>query len=717
MKKILGITFGGLQQKTIRLVVIMLLIAIGFFIAAAAYQAKRLSGIVDKAGDEQQAAITAISQETMHLIADRSLQTIVSLQSEIADSDFAEVINYIYVMQNMAEGVLESKDILQPLEINPPDPSLDGTPNAHVLCEEGVDYTKSKYVGLMANLVSPLLAMYSNSEKISSCYIGLEDGTHMSIDTNTKNRYDENGSLIPFPVRQRPWYRGAYDSDGLYFTGLEKDAFSGQIGICCSAPIHENGKIVGVVGADLILDNMTDFVDTGEDNGSLSFVINENGDVILAPDENDLFEVNIADEAQDLREIGNEELAGLINQAQKEKTPSVLVTVNGKEYYMAGAPMPSVGWAIIMAIEKDRTEKPTQQLLAELDKINAASQAVYHEGSARTVKRIFALIAVILLLGGIAALFAANRIVKPIEQMTRNIVESSQTGKLFEMKDIYKTDDEIEILAEAFDDLSKKTKKYIEDITRITQEKERISTELDLARKIQADMLPYIYPAFPDRPEFDIYATMNPAKEVGGDFYDFFLIDDDHLAMVVADVSGKGVPAALFMMMSKILINNFAMMGGSPARVLEQTNHAICQNNEEQMFITAWLGILEISTGKIIAANAGHEYPILRKADGDFEIFKDKHGFVLGAFESMKYKDYEMTLDKGGFLFLYTDGVPEATNSSEEIFGVKRLIQALNTRKGSGPVETLTSIKMSVNEFVGDADQFDDLTMLGITLL
>ena len=339
------------------------------------------------------------------------------------------------------------------------------------------------------------------------------------------------------------------------------------------------------------------------------------------------------------------------------------------------------------------------------------------EYSAQTTRQVLFLIAFILAAGILAARYTAGRIVKPIEEMTRSIINSSRTGQLFEMKDTYKTDDEIEVLAQAFYDLSKKTKQYIEDITAITKEKERISTELELARKIQADMMPYIYPAFPDRPEFDIYATMNPAREVGGDFYDFFLIDDDHLGMVVADVSGKGVPAALFMMMSKILINNFAMMGGDPARVLEQTNITICQNNEDEMFITAWFGILEISSGRVTAANAGHEYPLLKNAGGDFEILKDTHGFVLGAFEDKKYENYEIMLEKGSTLFLYTDGVPEATNEAGELFGSKRLLAAMNRSKAARPVQLLTSIKDVVSDFVGDADQFDDLTMLAITLL
>ena len=240
----------------------------------------------------------------------------------------------------------------------------------------------------------------------------------------------------------------------------------------------------------------------------------------------------------------------------------------------------------------------------------------------------------------------------------------------------------------------------------------RISTELNLATRIQADMVPNIYPAFPDRSEFDVYATMDPAKEVGGDFYDFFLIDDDHLCLVMADVSGKGVPAALFMMASKIILANNAMAGKSPAEILTDTNAAICSHNREEMFVTVWLGILEISTGKLVAANAGHEYPVVKHGDGSFEVLRDKHGFVVGGMAGSRYKEYELTLEPGSKLFLYTDGVPEATDAENNMFGADRMLEALNEEKDCTTVDILKHLRASVDGFVRDAEQFDDLTML-----
>ena len=243
-------------------------------------------------------------------------------------------------------------------------------------------------------------------------------------------------------------------------------------------------------------------------------------------------------------------------------------------------------------------------------------------------------------------------------------------------------------------------------------ERSKIKTELTLATRIQANMLPNIFPAFPDRPEFDIYASMDPAKEVGGDFYDFFLIDEDHLCLVMADVSGKGVPAALFMMAAKIILANYAKMGKSPAEILTSANASICSSNREDMFVTVWLGILELSTGKLTAANAGHEYPVLRQSDGNFELYKDKHGFVIGGMEGLKYKEYSINMKPGAKIFLYTDGVPEATDSEDQLFGTERMVAALNKNPESSPQEILKSVRSSVDDFVKNAEQFDDLTML-----
>ena len=330
------------------------------------------------------------------------------------------------------------------------------------------------------------------------------------------------------------------------------------------------------------------------------------------------------------------------------------------------------------------------------------------------------MILIVFLITIIMVRYMKSELVSPINRIAtaaQEYVDDRRKGVKdvdhFSKLDIH-SGDEIENLSLTMDDMERDLKEYEENLTKITAEKQRISTELSLATRIQADMLPSIYPAFPERPEFDIYASMDPAKEVGGDFYDFFLVDSDHLCMVIADVSGKGVPAALFMMASKIIIASHAKLGKSPAQILTDTNAAICANNREEMFVTVWLGILELSTGKLTAANAGHEYPVLCQTNEQYELLKDRHGFVIGGMEGVRYKEYNLTMQPGSKLFLYTDGVPEATNAEGELFGTERMTDALNQDTGASPKNTLLQVRSAVDGFVKEAEQFDDLTMLCI---
>ena len=274
--------------------------------------------------------------------------------------------------------------------------------------------------------------------------------------------------------------------------------------------------------------------------------------------------------------------------------------------------------------------------------------------------------------------------------------------------------DEIGDLYREIQSMQSRIVDYTNHITHITAEKERVSTELRMATEIQASMLPNVFPPFPERDEFDLYAAMNPAKEVGGDFFDFFMIDDDHLCALIADVSDKGVPAALFMMSSKILINYRAQQGGTPGEILTAVNAQICKNNKSKMFVTVWMAILDVRTGRLVCANAGHEYPAIRGGDGVFHIFRDRHGLVVGGHPKSRYRDYELTLAPGDAVFVYTDGVPEANDALGQFYGMERMEAALNRVAKETPREILTSVKADVDQFVGGAKQFDDLTMLCI---
>ena len=309
--------------------------------------------------------------------------------------------------------------------------------------------------------------------------------------------------------------------------------------------------------------------------------------------------------------------------------------------------------------------------------------------------------------------FVKRKIVNPINKIrdaSRSMVENLENEESMEVS--VKTGNEIEELFDSFKEMYGDVRDYINQLSVVTAEKERIGAELDVAAHIQASMLPCIFPAFPERKEIDIYATMDPAKEVGGDFYDFFMVDDRHLAIVMADVSGKGIPAALFMVIGKTLIKDHTTPGRDLGKVFTAVNNLLCEANSEGLFITAFEGVLDLVTGEFNFVNAGHEMPFVCKADGAFEPYKIRPGFVLAGMEGMRYRAGSMILEPGDKIFQYTDGVTEATNIHNELYGMERLEVILNKVKCGTPHEILPAVKADVDEFVGEAPQFDDITML-----
>ena len=333
-------------------------------------------------------------------------------------------------------------------------------------------------------------------------------------------------------------------------------------------------------------------------------------------------------------------------------------------------------------------------------------------GRARYLRYIILTTVLFIIVGTVFALLhVRKRFIIPIKSISN---EATRFAKENSASDTPIDENKIKInelseLSTAINDMESETLKYIENLAEANAEKGRMGAELHVASIIQEGSIPTV---FPDRCEFDIFASMTPAKEVGGDFYDFFFIDDEHLAIVMADVSGKGVPAALFMMVTKILINERALLGGTPSEILNFLNDRICDNNKAEMFVTVWLGILNVKTGRVIAANAGHDNPAIYRKNGNFEITKNKHGFVIGGIKNVKYTDFEFTLNKGDKLFLYTDGVPEATNAEQQMFGENLMIRSLNEYKDNSPKQLIKGVWSEINAFVKDAPQFDDVTML-----
>ena len=716
MKHIKKKVFGGIRSKVFILILFTVALLAVAFMGISLYQSHMLSKMVSESGEAQQAAVSEIAGEGMEQVVTQSLKQSNIAQARFVDKMFKEAGDRVTFLADYAEKLVASPNDYEPQPYSGPDPNDDGKWTAKVIFADGTDETDpeiAERVGLMANLFDVMISLCP-SFGAETIYIGMPEGVHLSVSDESSSWF-RDGELISYDPRGRGWYQKAVKSGGLIFTDGEWDATTGEYCVECARPVYEpGGTVCAVVGSDLFLNEMQEVMQDSPMEGEYNLLVNQSGCAVL-PMQAEVFPMAPEDRDADLRTSSNEVLATVVTEALQGIDNGVTSgSLEDGSYYVTATLIPTTGWVLVSAFSQAVSDRPSDLLRERLSTVQDEVSQEYQSGLRKM--RIWAtvLFGVVLLLTLGAALVLGGHIVKPLNTITRRISQLDEGNLEFKMEDAYRTGDEVEKLAESFAAISHKTVEYMDRIVKVTAEKERLGTELALATQIQASMLPHIFPAFPERSEFDIFASMNPAKEVGGDFYDYFLIDDDHLGLVIADVSGKGVPAALFMMASKIILQSVAMLGYSPAQVLSRTNDAVCSNNETQMFVTVWMGILELSTGKLAAASAGHEYPVLKMPGSAFELYKDRHGFVVGGMEGIRYKEYEILMEPGSRLFVYTDGVPEATNADNELFGTERMVEALNIQPDAAPEDVLKHVRQAVDDFVKDAEQFDDLTMLCI---
>jgi len=545
---------------------------------------------------------------------------------------------------------------------------------------------------------------------ITVIYLGTESGLMVGYD-DRPDLSAEDGGDVYYDYSKSAWYTKAKKAGRVCFTDVYMDIYERGLMITCTAPFYDaDNNFAGVVGMDILISDLYKNIielDLGEN--AYAFLVDNNGHII--DNVNNDKAKSIYDEAGMNKFVASEILAGKtgVSLAQGETHYDYKSNENANNFlggnigivrdniYFAYAPIESTGWKFCARI-------PESVILAPVRSVQR--NVIF------TIILFLAAFVIIVAIVAIASRKFSKKLTSPIIALTNDVKEIS--GGNFDYRAQIHDNDEIGDLAKSFNYMAISLKDYIRDLAAVTAEKERIGAELNVATQIQADMLPRIFPPFPDRKEFEIYATMTPAKEVGGDFYDFFLINHNHLGLVMADVSGKGVPAALFMVIAKTLIKNRALMGGTPAEILHDVNNQLCEGNDAELFVTVWLGILEISTGKVISANAGHEYPAIKRADGKFELLKSKHSPAVATMEDIKFREVEFSLNKGDILYIYTDGVAEATNSADELYGTDRMIDALNKNADAPIDEILADVKKDVDNFTGDAPQFDDITMLGL---
>ena len=638
-------------------------------------------------------------------------------KADVADLVFADFKRGVTTVASVAERIYGAPENYAPRTVELPDPERDGELTVQALFSAAADPDDpeiARELALIGNVQDVLLAVNEGQDSIASVYVATESGIMVQADYISAKKFDESGALMPLEAKERPWYRGAAETGEAYFTPVTRDLHTPRLGIMCGVPVYAGGRLMGVAGAGMYLDEMEELVrsvDLGE--GGNACIVNGDGQVLFST----FGEGTLAagENAEDIRLSGDAELADAAGKATAGETGVVRLTVDGVPYYTAYAPLKTVGWSMLVFLPQGTVDAPTERLIAEVDRTTEGAFRNANEQIRHTIYLLLGLLAAGVAVAVGVSVALSGQIVKPIRRLTEKVraIEGDSLDFTWDMD----TRDETQTLAASFQSLTHRMKDYIEDIETITAENERINTELTLASEIQSNMLPSVFPPFPERRDMDIYASMDAAKEVGGDFYDFFLIDEDHLGLVVADVSGKGVPAALFMMASKIIIGNYFMLGQSPGQVLETANQAICATNKDGMFITVWAGILDLKTGLLTAANAGHEYPVLLQPGGRFELIRDRHGLVVGGMPGMRYREYTLQLQPGARLFLYTDGVPEATDAGKRMFGTERMLEALNTDPGAAPREVLKNVRNAVDAFVGGEEQFDDLTMLCIEYL
>ncbi len=694
---------------TIITVVFLALLGVG---AVVLLNTRKIAKTLMDSNRQMSLTSRSVSSSSMESLNRVRMQELAEDKAELADRTFYEFRQAVATVAAAAEKLYADREAYPEREVPLPDASKDGELTLQLLFATGVDPEDEAIAAearLLGNLQEMLYAVNLQNDSIASIYFASESGIMVQADWISGKKFDEAGNIMPLDAKERAWYIGAKETGEVFLTPVTRDLHTPRMAVMCGVPVRHEGKLMGVAGAGMYLDSIEQLVESVDlgDKGNIC-IVNSEGQILFSNFQEG--SLSIKEAGEDLRESQNDDLGFMTRVALNGVNGVKQLSIDGTPCYVAFAPMKTVGWSIFVVLAKDEIDAATLDLQKGLERIAEDSESAASQQARKAIILLLSVFAAALLVALLVSLILSNRVVRPINQLTDEV--SRVKGEDLDFKWDKDTGDETQLLAEAFRSLTGRMKTYVSDIEKITAERERIGTELELATRIQSDMLPGVFPAFPNRKDFDIFASMTPAKEVGGDFYDFFLIDEDHLALVIADVSGKGVPAALFMMVSMILIRSEVKNGLSPAKVLQKINDQICAGNQEDMFVTVWLGILDLKTGKLTASNAGHEYPTLKQPDGRFELIKEPHGFVVGGLPGEEYEEYEWQLQPGAKVFVYTDGVPEAGGSRSALYGTDRMMEALRKAENESPEKILDAVDAAVRDYVGDDPQFDDVTML-----
>jgi len=681
-------------QTTLLSIVFASLISIGGYLFLRSY--------IYSVNEELGKRAAQNSQQSLEFQVKERLSSLVQKSAVYCDVTFHSVENKVSILASSANNILKNPNNYKARPVAPSNPDNQGVFTAQVQYVPSIDRPAYlREMPLLGNMQGLLRSLATNIGEVTTCYVGSELGYIIVVDDDP---------IKPGPVvdcRTRPWYRLAKLSGEQIWTDIYNEAYGKGLVITCAQPFyHKNGEVAGVVGVEMLLSTLSDLVrDARVDELGASFIMDDHG-TIYVHDEKD-----------------SPLIDNLTLPIDTDKSKIESVSIDGKEYFIAFAP--------IHLNISEQTNPPTNlkklyfASIAEVSEvfapaiINTNSILNLTNTALKNINLIIFFVITLLILCNIAIFYFVGTYSKKFSQtitdpiaVLEESVKTIANGNLQHHIDL-KTNDELEYLGMSVNKMASDLQVYILNLQKMTAEKERIDTELDLASRIQDSMLPNIYPDFADKPEFDLCAFIQPAKEIGGDFYDFFFIDPQNLALVIGDVSGYGVPAALYMGTVKNLIKINAKSGKTPKIVCEEVNNLLCESNEEGMFATVFLAYIDIKTGMLSFVNAGHLPPLISGESG--LVFLDSPpNFMLGAFENQTFLQYDRFLKPHDKLFLYTDGVTEAINKEDELFSAPRLLKIANKYTQQNMKQFCRSIRAEVEEFSHDVLSIDDYTTLGI---
>lgn len=565
----------------------------------------------------------------------------------------------------------------------------------------------------LGNVQDFLVQCNAHNDMVSSTYVATKSGWVIQADYIAANKYQGGGAAPDyFDAERRQWFqRAVYAAEGgVVYSDVLRDISGGGNCIVCASPVFVKGKLVAVAGVGSYLDTVNEAVlNTVIGKTGYAFLIGKKGQILVSPKKAGETAAT-AEKLVDIRRGENAQLAAIAGKLLLGDSGAERILLDGADVYLAYAPLESLGWGLVTVMDVGEALAPAWESQGRI--LSLAEKASESQG--RTIQEILAslgaVMAAALLLICLAGAVFSKKLTDPVHTLAYEVARID--GGNLDVPIRLETGDEVEEVACAFNKMAVQMKAYMENLAVAAAEQEHIRTELSMATAIQADMLPDSGCALREWEALSLYASMTPAKEVGGDFYDFFPLDENHLALIIADVSGKGVPAALFMVVAKTLLRSLITGSGTLAEAVSEANRKLCDGNQNGMFVTAWIGILDLSSGELFYVSAGHNPPLLGSREKGMAYVRQSSGPVLAAMEDTAYRLQKLRMLPGDTLFLYTDGVTEANDVHGNLYGEERLSELLNASEETTPERLATAVHRDLWRFQGEAEQFDDITML-----